>query len=159
MRDTKNEPRWPRWCRALANEEGLGSLLSLRLTAADGPLGVLNLYAVGPNAFTEDDLDLALVFASHAAMAMNAARKVTGLQTAVESRHLIGVADYRPGEAGVLVFPHTEIATHRRGRGLGEVLVRGALDDVREKGFRIVPACWFVDDFVRANPAYAELVV
>jgi predicted GNAT family acetyltransferase len=72
---------------------------------------------------------------------------------------LVGIADYHPGEAGVLVFPHTEIVTHRRGQGLGEVLVRGALDDVRAKGFRIVPACWFVDDFVRANPAYADLVV
>ena len=72
---------------------------------------------------------------------------------------MIGIADYRPGEAGVLVFPHTEIATHRRGQGLGEVLVRAALDDVRQRGFRVVPACWFVDDFVRANPAYADLVV
>jgi GAF domain-containing protein len=100
VRDTKDEDRWPTWCRALAREEGIGSLLSVRLTAADGPLGVLNLYAAGPDAFTEDDLDLALVFASHAAMAINAARQVTGLQTAVESRHLIGVAQ------GVLMARH-----------------------------------------------------
>lgn len=92
VRDTKDDGRWPDWCSALAEEEGIGSLLSVRLTAADGPLGVLTLYAVAPDAFSEDDLDVALVFASHAAMAMNAARKVTGLQTAVESRHLIGVA-------------------------------------------------------------------
>jgi predicted GNAT family acetyltransferase len=72
---------------------------------------------------------------------------------------LIGLATYRPGEAGVLVFPHTEIRTDRRGQGLGDVLVRGALEDVRQRGFRVVPACWFVDDFVRNNPAYAELVV
>ena len=72
---------------------------------------------------------------------------------------LIGLADYRPGEAGVLVFPHTEIRTDRRGQGLGEVLVRGALEDVRGRGFRVVPACWFVDVFVRNNPAYADLVV
>jgi predicted GNAT family acetyltransferase len=71
---------------------------------------------------------------------------------------MVGVADYRPGSEGVLVFPHTEIATHRRGEGLGERLVRAALDDVRERGLRIVPACWFVDDFVRNNPDYAELV-
>jgi predicted GNAT family acetyltransferase len=72
---------------------------------------------------------------------------------------LIGLADYRPGEAGVLVFPHTEIRTDRRGQGLGAVLVRGALDDVRQRGFRVVPACWFVEEFVRNNPAYADLVV
>jgi predicted GNAT family acetyltransferase len=76
-----------------------------------------------------------------------------------EDGAVVGIADYRPGEAGVLVFPHTEIARDRRGNGLGEVLVRGALDDVRARGLRIVPACWFVEEFVRANPAYAELVV
>ena len=134
VRDTKNEPRWPRWCRALANEEGLGSLLSLRLTAADGPLGVLNLYAVGPNAFTEDDLDLALVFASHAAMAMNAARKVTGLQTAVESRHLIGVAQ------GLLMARHDLTVEQafellRRYSSTGNIKLRDlAAEVVRQRG-------------------------
>ncbi|HYF46983.1 MAG TPA: GNAT family N-acetyltransferase, partial [Acidimicrobiales bacterium] len=59
---------------------------------------------------------------------------------------------------GALVFPHTEIARERRGQGLGEVLVRGALDDVRERGEVIVPACWFVAEFVRDHPEYADLV-
>jgi uncharacterized protein len=72
---------------------------------------------------------------------------------------LVGIADYRAGADGTLVFPHTEIAHDRRGQGLGEVLVRGALDDVRERGDVIVPACWFVADFVRANPEYADVVV
>lgn len=76
-----------------------------------------------------------------------------------EDGSLIGVADYLPGEAGVLVFPHTQIAPDRRGEGLGGVLVRGALEDVRRRGFRVVPQCWYVAEFVRSNPAYAELVV
>jgi len=71
---------------------------------------------------------------------------------------LVGVADYRPGADGSLVFPHTEIARDRRGQGLGEVLVRGALDDVRARGEVIVPACWFVADFVDANPEYRDLL-
>ena len=76
-----------------------------------------------------------------------------------EGGSMIGLADYRPGEAGVLVFPHTQISPDRRGEGLGAVLVRGALDDVRRRGFRVTPACWFVADFVEANPEYADLVV
>jgi len=44
------------------------------------------------HAFTPDDIDVALIFAAHATNAMSAARLVTGLQTAVQSRHLIGVA-------------------------------------------------------------------
>ena len=134
VRDTKNETRWPIWCRAIAKEEGIGSLLSLRLTAADGPLGVLNLYAVGPNAFSEDDMDIALVFASHAAMAMNSSRKVTGLQTAVESRHLIGVAQ------GLLMARHELTVEQafellRRYSSTGNIKLRDlAAEVVRQRG-------------------------
>ncbi len=71
---------------------------------------------------------------------------------------MVGIADYRPRADGTLVFPHTEISRERRGQGLGEVLVRGALDDVRARGEVIVPACWFVADFVQANPEYRDLV-
>jgi uncharacterized protein len=70
---------------------------------------------------------------------------------------LVGVADYFPGD-GVLVFPHTEIDRAHRGRGLGAVLVAGALDDVRARGQRIVATCWYVADFVDANPAYRDLL-
>jgi predicted GNAT family acetyltransferase len=75
-----------------------------------------------------------------------------------EDDTLVGIADYRPGPDGALVFPHTEIRSDRRGEGLGEVLVRGALDDVRERGDTIVPACWFVADFVEANEDYRDLL-
>ena len=75
-----------------------------------------------------------------------------------EDDSMVGIADYRPGADGTVVFPHTEISPARRGEGLGEVLVRGALDDVRTRGERIVPACWFVADFVQANPEYQDLL-
>jgi uncharacterized protein len=75
----------------------------------------------------------------------------------VDDGAVIGIADYRP-RGDVLVFPHTEISPARRGEGLGEVLVRGALDDVRQRGEKIVPTCWFVADFVHANPEYQDLL-
>ena len=69
----------------------------------------------------------------------------------------VGFIDYRPqGEA--LAFVHTEIEPALRGRGLGARLVAGALDDVRERGGRVVPLCWFVAQFIGDNPEYAELV-
>ena len=75
-----------------------------------------------------------------------------------EDDTLLGIADYRPGPDGSLVFPHTEIRSDRRGEGLGEVLVRGALDDVRDRGETIVPACWFVAEFVQTNEDYQDLI-
>lgn len=70
---------------------------------------------------------------------------------------LAGIADYSV-DGDVVVFPHTEIDSSRRGQGLGAVLVQGALDDVRSQGKTIVPACWYVAQFVDENPDYKDLV-
>jgi predicted N-acetyltransferase YhbS len=45
----------------------------------------------------------------------------------------------------------------RRNQGLGAQLVRGALDDVRRKGAKVVPMCWFVAEFIEEHPEYADL--
>jgi predicted GNAT family acetyltransferase len=45
-----------------------------------------------------------------------------------------------------------------RGRGLGAELVRGALDDVRTSGGRIVARCWYVAQFIDEHPEYGDLV-
>ena len=69
-----------------------------------------------------------------------------------------GIADYRV-DGDTLVFPHTEINPKLRGQGLGEQLVRGALDDVRRRQSKVRPLCWFVDEFIDNNPEYADLKV
>jgi GAF domain-containing protein len=91
IHDVAHDQRWPRWGPPAA-EAGAGSILSVRLANDQETLGALNLYAHRPHAFDPDSVDLALVFASHAATAINNANLVTGLQTALQSRHLIGVA-------------------------------------------------------------------
>jgi uncharacterized protein len=75
----------------------------------------------------------------------------------LDDGEVIGIADYRDDGERV-VFPHTVIDADRRGHGLGEILVRYALDDVRSKGRSIVPVCWFVAEFVDLNPEYRDLV-
>ena len=68
-----------------------------------------------------------------------------------------GVAEYH-ARGDVVVVPHTEIAVDRRGQGLGAVLVAGVLDELRRRGARVVPRCWYVAEFIEAHPAYADLV-
>jgi predicted GNAT family acetyltransferase len=70
---------------------------------------------------------------------------------------VVAVADFHD-RGGDVVFPHTEVRADLRGQGLGERLVRGALEDVRTRGASVVPACWFVADFVRANPEFRDLL-
>ena len=84
----------------------------------------------------------------------------------VEDGRLVGVADYRAmgtvhsgdtPQPPRLAFPHTEIVPARRNQGLGHQLVKGALDDVRRKGAKVVPYCWFVAEFIEQNAEYADL--
>ncbi len=45
-----------------------------------------------------------------------------------------------------------------RNQGLGEVLVRGALDDVLARGGTVVAQCWYVAEFIDQHPEYADLL-
>ncbi len=85
---------WPLWGRRVA-ELGVGSVLTLRLSSPGGVLGALNLYAGTPHAFDAESVDVAEVFAVHAASAIATGRLVAGLRTALASRHLIGLAQGR----------------------------------------------------------------
>jgi predicted GNAT family acetyltransferase len=69
---------------------------------------------------------------------------------------IVGIADYRV-DGELVVFPHTVITPERRGEGLGEILVQAAMDDVRAEGRKVVPACWFVAEFLGNNPRYTDL--
>lgn len=91
IQDLANDKRWPSWAPKAA-EAGAGSILAVRMTNEGETLGALNMYSTRPKAFSSDDVDLGLVFASHAATAISNHQLVTGLQTALQSRHLIGVA-------------------------------------------------------------------
>jgi GAF domain-containing protein len=99
IEDVANDPRWPRWGpRAAA--QGAGSILSVRLADDKHTHGALNMYARKPGAFDANSVDLGLVFATHAASAVSATNLVSGLQTALQSRHLIGAAQ------GILMVRH-----------------------------------------------------
>ena len=89
--DLQTDPRWPLWS-PYAVERGYHSVLSIRLHSEQQPIGALNLYGTEVDAFSEDAVDFAEIFAMHAAAALDQSRLVTGLRTALRSRHVIGIA-------------------------------------------------------------------
>lgn len=91
VRDVPLDQRWPHWS-ARAEELGLGSAMAVRLHAGTDTLGALNLYSRSRGNFDGEAVDIALIYAAHATEAMSKARLVTGLQAALESRHVIGLA-------------------------------------------------------------------
>jgi predicted GNAT family acetyltransferase len=71
---------------------------------------------------------------------------------------VIGWVTYRRADDGVVHLTHAEVLPHVGGRGVGTSLVQAALDDLAERGERIVPICGFVRNVVRDNPRYHELL-
>ena len=90
VHDLRTETRWPQWAPRAA-ELGLRSSMSIRLTSNHESVGALNLYGVNPGDFAGDQ-DIAMIFATYAAEAMTKARLVSGLRSAMDSRHTIGMA-------------------------------------------------------------------
>jgi hypothetical protein len=65
---------------------------------------------------------------------------------------------YSPRGEGVVDFLSTYVAPAVRGRGVGEQLVREALEWAKGEGLTVITSCWFVDTVVRRNPEYAPLL-
>lgn len=89
--DTRLDPRWPQWGRAVA-ETGVRSLLSVRLYTSSSTIGALNLYDRAPDKFDISDQEVAHVLARHAAVALASARQTENLWQAIDSRKRIGQA-------------------------------------------------------------------
>ena len=80
-----------------------------------------------------------------------------------ESRYEIDLGDDRAvatyevsGDA--LVFVHTLVPDAHEGQGVGTALITGTLDDVRERGKKVIPQCPFVAAFIRDHAEYGDLV-
>src|SRR5919206_906330 len=94
IEDMTTEERYPRWARAVAEETGIRSSLSLQLFTDEqqNSLGALNLYSPEPNAFDEETRGEGLAFAAQAAVALRSAQTEERLRSAMATRALIGQA-------------------------------------------------------------------
>jgi predicted GNAT family acetyltransferase len=70
---------------------------------------------------------------------------------------LMGFVDYKlTGPA--IAFLHAETLPEFRGRGVAGKIAVKSLDDAREAGLRVKPACPFYQDYLKDHPEYADLV-
>ncbi len=89
--DMGDDLRWPAFAER-ARSLGVVSMLCAPLWVAENRLGTLSLYSDRPSAFTEHDLQLTCLYATHAALALADAQRAEKLQIAVRNRDLIGQA-------------------------------------------------------------------
>jgi predicted GNAT family acetyltransferase len=59
---------------------------------------------------------------------------------------------------GVITFIHTEVPPELGGKGIGSKLIRGALDQVRAEGLKVIAQCPFVKAFIDKNAGYQDLL-
>jgi uncharacterized protein len=58
-----------------------------------------------------------------------------------------------------IVMWHTEVDPAFEGRGIGSALARGALDDIRARGEKVVVQCPFIAAYVKRHPEYEDILV
>lgn len=97
--DLGAEQRWADW-RVLAAEQGVASVLALPMVSGRRTQAVITLHGGERGVWSGPAYDVALLYATHAAAALDAAQVITGLETALGTRHQIGVAQ------GVLMERH-----------------------------------------------------
>lgn len=90
MEDVSTEQRWPRYVEEVEHL-GLRAQMGLQLYTDDGALGGLNFYAAEPG-IDPDAIQLAELFAAHAAIALGRSRHEHQLKESVASRQAIGTA-------------------------------------------------------------------
>ena len=86
------DPRRPELTRRATEELGVASMLSIQLFVHANDLGSLNLPARRPKAFTDESERTALLFATHAEVALADAQDLNHVATALTSRDVISQA-------------------------------------------------------------------
>ncbi len=69
---------------------------------------------------------------------------------------VVGVAEFVE-HGDVVAMTHTFVEPAQEGRGIGTILAREALADLRRRGLRVDPRCPFIAAHIARNPGSAEL--
>ena len=56
------------------------------------------------------------------------------------------------------IFEHTYVPASERGQGIAAILTRAALDEARRLDWKIIPACSYVETFIKRNPDFTGLL-
>lgn len=66
---------------------------------------------------------------------------------------------YLESEGRVLDLVHTFVPPEGRGQGIGDALVRGAIDYAKANDYRLRPSCPFVRNWLEDHPEEADRFV
>jgi predicted GNAT family acetyltransferase len=67
-------------------------------------------------------------------------------------------ATYYEISGDVITIVHTEVPPELGGKGIGSKLIKGALDQVRADGLKVIAQCPFAKAYIEKHPEYADLL-
>lgn len=59
---------------------------------------------------------------------------------------------------GSIALVHTEVPKELGGRGVGSILAKAVLENVRAQGIKCEPRCEFLAGYIKKHPEFAGLV-
>jgi predicted GNAT family acetyltransferase len=62
-------------------------------------------------------------------------------------------------DGGAMALTHTFVPEALRGQGVGMNLIAGALAEIKQNHWKIIPVCPFVVTYLRRHPEWKTLVV
>jgi predicted GNAT family acetyltransferase len=68
----------------------------------------------------------------------------------------VAFANYRR-TPGVVNITHTETPAALRGRGIASQLIKGALEQIRAEGSKVVAGCGFVVAYLSKHPEFSDI--
>ena len=71
---------------------------------------------------------------------------------------VLGFASYRLDGDNTVTFVHTVVEPQHEGNGYGSQLARGALDDARKTGKKVIAQCAFIAGYIGKHPEYQDLL-
>lgn len=70
---------------------------------------------------------------------------------------LAGFVNYKVRD-GEIELSHTETLPAFAGKGIASAVAKGALEDARKQGRKVVPSCSFIADYFKKHPDQLDLV-
>lgn len=70
----------------------------------------------------------------------------------------LAFVDYEELSPGSIALLHTEVPKELAGRGVGSILAKAVLENVRTHGIKVDPRCEFLAGYIKKHPEFAALV-